>query len=124
MLGFFVTFIISQVVTNFFSLSFTITVCMSLSIIVVWLDAFSTDLGLKLGFEESNTVIKYLQNSVGLQKGLILSRIFPSSIIIYCGVTIGTSYILFIISSIFMFCHIRNLVNILGIQVKRNFAYL
>jgi hypothetical protein len=124
LLGLFISISISQIVSYIFSLSVTLTFGVMLSILIVWLDAFSTDLGLKLGFEESNKLIRFLQNAVGFQKGLILSRILPSAIILYCAVTLETPYILFIISSIFMFCHIRNLVNILGIQVKRNFAYL
>ncbi|MFQ6095043.1 MAG: hypothetical protein ACE5NN_02755, partial [Candidatus Bathyarchaeia archaeon] len=118
-LGLILTVLLSQLTAVFLSLPIFLTVGMMLALIAVWLDGISTDLGLKLGLEETNRMIKSLQRLAGYHPGLILSRILPTAVILYSATILQTPHLLIAISSIFLICNINNLTAIIRIQLHR-----
>ncbi len=118
-LGLTFTIILSQLTAKLLAIPLFLTFGMTLAIIIVWLDAITTDLGIKLGLEETNTLIKSLQKTAGYHKGLILSRLIPTAVILYSAIVLQTPHLLIIISSIFLLCNINNLTAIIRIQIRR-----
>lgn len=104
--------LLSQLGASLASLSTLVNVTMMVSIIMVWLDGFTTDFGLRRGLEETNSLLKALQKHTGNHKGLILSRMLPTAVILYIAFILQISYLLIPITAIFLLCNISNLLTI------------
>jgi hypothetical protein len=117
-LGLMLTVLFSQLTAIFLSLPLFLTVGMTLALIIVWVDGISTDIGLKLGLDEANIIIRSLQRLTGYHSGLVLSRLLPTAVILYSATVLQTPYLLIIISTTFLLCNINNLTAIIRIQLR------
>ncbi len=117
-LGLMLTVLFSQLTAIFLSLPLFLTVGMTLALIIVWVDGISTDMGLKLGLDEANIIIRSLQRLTGYHSGLVLSRLLPTAVILCSAIMLQNLHLLIIISSTFLFCSIYNLTATVRIQLR------
>lgn len=109
---FLLTVLLTQTTASIVNLGALLNVLLIGSIITVWLDGLTTDIGLKRGLKEMNSVLKALQTHAGNYRGLILSRMLPTALILYIAFILQTPYLLIPMTAIFLICNISNLLAI------------
>ncbi len=109
------TVLLTQTTASIVNLGALLNVLLIGSIITVWLDGLTTDIGLKRGLKEMNSVLKALQTHAGNYGGLILSRMLPTALILYIAFILQTPYLLIPMTAIFLICNISNL-----LAIKKN----